>query len=164
MLIGSPCTKYENSQSYRISGEISPLSEGGKGQWRTNGHCTIEIPKGLLLRLLPIFPAEQVWYSLYHSTTCTRVVLVNVPPTRSKKRADSAIAWITVTYRSVILSVIGAIILAGIGFNFAFPKTTENIINASGNLLGSLLAKIGGSPAVKPPPKVGDQKEIGRAS
>jgi hypothetical protein len=85
-------------------------------------------------------------------------VLVNVAPTKPKKRADSAIAWITVTYRSVILSVIGAIILAAIGFNFAFPKTTENIVNASGNLLSSLLSKIGGTPAVKPPPKVGDQK------
>src|SRR5947208_9190639 len=128
MLIGSPCTKYENSQSYRISGEISPLREGRKADTgRTNGHCTTEIPKGLLLRLLPIFPAEQVWYSLYHSTTCTRVVLVNVAPTKPKKRADSAIGWITVSYRSVILSVIGVLILAAVGFNMAFPKTTENI-------------------------------------
>jgi hypothetical protein len=69
------------------------------------------------------------------------------------------IGWITVTYRSVILSVIGIILLAMVGFYFAFPKASQSIMASGGSLIGSLMEKLGGAaPAGKAPKAVGDQK------
>src|SRR5437879_3944414 len=69
------------------------------------------------------------------------------------------IGWITVTYRSVILWVMGLLFLAIVGFYFAFPKVSQSIMASGGNLLGALLDKIGSSaPPGKAPKAVGDQK------
>jgi hypothetical protein len=81
-----------------------------------------------------------------------------VPPRKPRKKDESVIGWVTVTYRSVILSVLGVLIVLAIAFNFAFPKASASIVNTSGELISALLEKIGAATPQKPGKAVGEQK------
>ncbi len=55
------------------------------------------------------------------------------------------IAWKTVTYRSVALAVLFALILLFVGMNFAFPQFTQKGVKSVSNLGSSLLEAIAGA-------------------
>lgn len=82
-------------------------------------------------------------------------------PIKPKKDEGLDIGWVTVTYRSVFLSVFALVAAVGMGFYFAFPDTSAKIMNSTGDLFGSLANKLGiTSPPVKPKGGrvAGDQK------
>ena len=54
------------------------------------------------------------------------------------------VAWRTVTYRSVILAVLGVLALFAFITHLAFPQYTESTVKAAGNLTSSLLEKVAG--------------------
>lgn len=55
------------------------------------------------------------------------------------------VAWKTVTYRSVALAVLFALILLFVGMNFAFPQFTQKGVKSVSNLGSSLLEAIAGA-------------------
>jgi hypothetical protein len=78
-----------------------------------------------------------------------------VPP---KKQSDIHISWITLTYRSVALSILALMALVGIGAYLAFPAETKAGVDKIGNWFGPMLDKWSGK---QPPPKaakVGQQQ------
>ncbi|MGA2967440.1 MAG: hypothetical protein ABSD64_14625 [Terriglobales bacterium] len=54
------------------------------------------------------------------------------------------VAWKTVTYRSVILMLLGAALIFGFGMHLAFPKFTDSTVKAAADLSSGLLEKIAG--------------------
>jgi hypothetical protein len=63
----------------------------------------------------------------------------------SKSRSSIHIAWKTVTYRSVALIILSALLLLFIGMHFAFPEFTDNGIKAANNLAGHVLDAVAGA-------------------
>lgn len=59
------------------------------------------------------------------------------------KKSGFQISYITITYRSVALAILGLIALIGIVMYFAFPDTTNRMVNSSEHLMETLLAKVG---------------------
>jgi hypothetical protein len=55
------------------------------------------------------------------------------------------IAWKTVTYRSVVLAVLGVMVLFLAAVRFTFPQFTESSVKAASSLAGNLLEKIAGA-------------------
>jgi len=55
------------------------------------------------------------------------------------------IAWKTVTYRSVALAVLAAVLALSVVLHFAFPEFTDNSVKAVGNVFTSLLETVAGS-------------------
>ena len=55
------------------------------------------------------------------------------------------VAWKTVTYRSVALAVLFAVIVLFVGMNFAFPQFTQKGMKSVSSLGGSLLEAIAGA-------------------
>lgn len=55
------------------------------------------------------------------------------------------VAWKTVTYRSVALAILFAVILVFVGMNFAFPQFTQKGVKSVSNLGSSLLEAIAGA-------------------
>ena len=55
------------------------------------------------------------------------------------------VAWKTVTYRSVALGILFAVVLLFIGMNFAFPQFTQKGVKSVSNLGSSLLEAIAGA-------------------
>jgi hypothetical protein len=55
------------------------------------------------------------------------------PQKRKGKDEGLAIGWVTVTYRSVFMSVVGLILLAAIGAYFAFPQQTQTVVASAAN-------------------------------
>lgn len=49
-----------------------------------------------------------------------------MPPIRPRKDDDTTIGWVTVTYRSVFLAILGIVVLAGIVAYFAFPEQMKS--------------------------------------
>jgi FecR protein len=63
----------------------------------------------------------------------------------SSSKPGIHVAWKTVTYRSVALAVLFALILLVLGMNFAFPQFTQKGVKSVGNLGSSLLEMIAGA-------------------
>jgi hypothetical protein len=83
-----------------------------------------------------------------------------VSPKKRKKDDDFAMGWVTISYRSVWLSILAVVALIGVGFYFAFPDTSRKIADSVGGGLSSLFAKMGlsTSPKTNEAKNVGDQK------
>lgn len=73
-----------------------------------------------------------------------------------KSKHESYIQYITVTYRSVLLAVVGVIGVLGVGCYFVFPQQAKSLLNA----VSESLNKIGINPNVgqKPSKDVGQQQ------
>ena len=69
------------------------------------------------------------------------------------------VAWKTVTYRSVIMTLLGAGLIFAVVMYEAFPKFTDATVKAAGRFTSALLEKVAGlAPPLKgPSPKVSQQ-------
>ena len=65
----------------------------------------------------------------------------------SKRRSEIHIAWKTVTYRSVALTILAVLVVFFISLHFAFPQFTENGIKSAGSLAGHILEAVAGAGA-----------------
>ena len=63
----------------------------------------------------------------------------------SSSKPGIHVAWKTVTYRSVALAVLFALILLVVGMNFAFPQFTQKGVKSVGSLGSTLLEMIAGA-------------------
>jgi len=63
----------------------------------------------------------------------------------SNRKPAIQIAWKTVTYRSVVLAILGVAILFSIGVRFAFPQFTANGLKAADNFGNKLLEVVAGA-------------------
>jgi len=54
------------------------------------------------------------------------------------------VAWTTVTYRSLVLLVVGAVVALMIGLRLAFPQFTENGVKKANDIVGKLLERVAG--------------------
>jgi FecR protein len=63
----------------------------------------------------------------------------------SSSKPGIHVAWKTVTYRSVALAVLFAVIVLLVGMNFAFPQFTQRQMKSVSNLGSSLLEAIAGA-------------------
>jgi hypothetical protein len=69
------------------------------------------------------------------------------------------VAWKTVTYRSVILALLGVVLIFGALMHVAFPKFTDSTVKAAGRLSTGLLEKVAGlAPPLKGPAAVVSQQ------
>lgn len=70
----------------------------------------------------------------------------------NKLKPELYVAWKTVTYRSVIMALIGAVLIFGAIMHVAFPKFTDSTVKAVGQLFAGLLEKVAGlAPPLKGP-------------
>ena|SRR5579872_2831109 len=53
---------------------------------------------------------------------------VHLPP-KLPQDDDHQIGWVTITYRSVFLAILGIVTLIAIGLHFAFPEQTKSVTN-----------------------------------
>jgi hypothetical protein len=68
------------------------------------------------------------------------------------------IAWKTVTYRSVALTVLGSVVLFSIGVRLAFPQFTDNSIKAADGLGRHLLEMVAGAAGSNKPGAMNSQQ------
>jgi len=69
-----------------------------------------------------------------------------------KVKPELYVAWKTVTYRSVIIALLGAALIFGAVMHVAFPKFTDSTVKAAGSFSTGLLEKVAGlTPAFKGP-------------
>ena len=62
------------------------------------------------------------------------------------------VAWTTVTYRSVILALLGVLLIFGFVMHVAFPQFTDSTVKAAGHLTSDLLEKVAGlAPPIQKP-------------
>ena len=62
------------------------------------------------------------------------------------------VAWKTVTYRSVVLMMLGALVILMGALHLAFPKATDSTVRAAGRLSSDLIDKVAGlAPPLKTP-------------
>lgn len=54
------------------------------------------------------------------------------------------VAWTTVTYRSLLLLILGGFVLFGIAVRFTFPQFTESSVKKANSVLGMLLERVAG--------------------
>jgi len=54
------------------------------------------------------------------------------------------VAWTTITYRSVVLLILAALVIVGIVMRFTFPQFTANSVKAGGNIANKLLEHVAG--------------------
>jgi Glucodextranase, domain B/FecR protein len=70
----------------------------------------------------------------------------------NKNKPGLYVAWKTVTYRSVIMMLLGALLIFGAIMHEAFPKFTDSTVKAAGHLSSGLLEKVAGlAPPLKGP-------------
>lgn len=62
----------------------------------------------------------------------------------SKRKPGIYLAWRTVTYRSVVLMILGGVLLFAAGMHFAFPQFTDNGIKQVSKLSNRILESIAG--------------------
>ena len=67
----------------------------------------------------------------------------------SKRKPGVYVAWTTVTYRSVLLAVLGIALVVSGAMRFAFPQFTETTVKAAGGFATGLLERVAG---MAPPP------------
>jgi hypothetical protein len=60
-----------------------------------------------------------------------------------KRKSAFQISYVTITYRSVLMGMLGVLLLAGVVMYFAFPDTANKLIVAGQNGLGKALTKMG---------------------
>jgi hypothetical protein len=60
-----------------------------------------------------------------------------------KHKSGFQISYVTITYRSVLLGLLGVFALAAVVMYLAFPETTSRLAQSSGNFLTKILVKIG---------------------
>jgi Glucodextranase, domain B len=60
-----------------------------------------------------------------------------------KRKSAFQISYVTITYRSVLMGMLGVLLLAGVVMYFAFPDTANKLIVAGQNGLGKALNKMG---------------------
>ena len=63
----------------------------------------------------------------------------------SSSKPGIHVAWKTVTYRSVALAVLFAVIVLFAGMNFAFPQFTQKGVKSVSNLGNRLLEMVAGA-------------------
>jgi len=77
----------------------------------------------------------------------------------NKLKPELYVAWKTVTYRSVIMALIGAVLIFGAVMHVAFPKFTDSTVKAAGQLSAGLLEKVAGlAPPLKGPSAAASQQ------
>jgi hypothetical protein len=77
----------------------------------------------------------------------------------NKLKPELYVAWKTVTYRSVIMALIGAVLIFGAVMHVAFPKFTDSTVKAAGRLSAGLLEKVAGlAPPLKGPSAAASQQ------
>ena len=70
----------------------------------------------------------------------------------NKNKPGLYVAWKTVTYRSVIMALLGVALIFGVLMHEAFPKFTESTVKAAGRLSTGLLERVAGlAPPLKGP-------------
>ena len=70
----------------------------------------------------------------------------------NKPKAGLYVAWKTVTYRSVIMALLGAALIFVFVMHVAFPKFTDGTVKAAGDFSTGVLEKVAGlTPAFKGP-------------
>jgi hypothetical protein len=68
----------------------------------------------------------------------------------NKLKPEVYVAWKTVTYRSVIMALLGAALIFGAVMHAAFPKFTDSTVKAAGHFSTTLLEKVAGmAPPIK---------------
>ena len=73
----------------------------------------------------------------------------------SKQKPGVYVAWKTVTYRSVILALLGVVVIFGFVMHVAFPKLTDSTVKAAGKVSSMVLEKVAGlAPPLKGPSAV----------
>jgi hypothetical protein len=60
-----------------------------------------------------------------------------------KRKSAFQISYVTITYRSVLMGMLGVLLLAGVVMYFAFPDTANKLIISGQIGLGKVLAKVG---------------------
>jgi hypothetical protein len=68
------------------------------------------------------------------------------------------VAWKTVTYRSVILALLGVVLIFGVVMHAAFPKFTDSTVKAAGKISSDVLEKVAGLA----PPLKGQAAAVGQ--
>ncbi len=70
----------------------------------------------------------------------------------NKNKPGLYVAWKTVTYRSVIIALLGVVVIFGAVMHAAFPKFTDSTVRAAGKISTDLLEKVAGlAPPLKGP-------------
>jgi hypothetical protein len=70
----------------------------------------------------------------------------------NKLKPELYVAWKTVTYRSVIMALLGAALIFGAVMHVVFPKFTDSTVKAAGEISAGLLEKVAGlAPPLKGP-------------
>jgi len=70
----------------------------------------------------------------------------------SRSKPSVYVAWKTVTYRSVIVALLGAAVIFVVLMHVIFPKFTDTTVKAAGRLSSGLLEKVAGlAPPLKTP-------------
>jgi FecR protein len=70
----------------------------------------------------------------------------------NKNKPGLYVAWKTVTYRSVIIALLGVVVILGALMHAAFPKFTDSTVKAAGKISTDLLEKVAGlAPPLKGP-------------
>ena len=70
----------------------------------------------------------------------------------NKVKPGLYVAWKTVTYRSVIMALLGAALIFGAVMHEAFPKFTDSTVKAATQISTGLLEKVAGlAPPLKGP-------------
>ncbi|MDP9161224.1 MAG: hypothetical protein M3O09_13475 [Acidobacteriota bacterium] len=65
----------------------------------------------------------------------------------SNRKPAIQIAWKTVTYRSVVLAIVTALVIFLASVRFVFPQFSQNVVKATTNLAGNLLERVAGAGA-----------------
>jgi hypothetical protein len=70
----------------------------------------------------------------------------------SRSKPGVYVAWKTVTYRSVVLMMLGAVVILAVLVRVIFPQFTDSTVKAAGRLSSGLLEKVAGlAPPLKAP-------------
>ena len=70
----------------------------------------------------------------------------------NKPKPGVYVAWKQVTYRSVIMALLGVLLIFGAVMHVAFPKFTDSTVKAAGQLSTGILEKVAGlAPPIKGP-------------
>jgi len=78
---------------------------------------------------------------------------------RNSNKPGLYVAWKTVTYRSVLMALLGVALIFGAVMHVAFPKFTDTTVKAAGQLSTGLLEKVAGlAPPLKGPSAAASQQ------
>ncbi|MGI9104365.1 MAG: hypothetical protein ACR2IF_18130 [Terriglobales bacterium] len=65
-----------------------------------------------------------------------------MPP---KQKTGIEVSWTTVTYRSVLLTILGVLVLIAIGFYLVFPEQSKSLAEKTGSAISNWLGSKGGA-------------------